>query len=116
MIDFINYNGEEYEKEYMCVNHFIVHSNQYNNVNQLYFSLQKWPILCYVNLISRLPWWFSSEESTCNAGDMGLTLGSGRSPGEGNGNPLQYSCLGNPMDRGACWATLHEVTKESDTT
>ena len=61
MIDFINYNGEEYEKEYMCVNHFIVHSNQYNNVNQLYFSLQKWPILCYVNLISRLPWWFSSE-------------------------------------------------------
>ena len=43
--------------------------------------------------------------------DMGLILGSGRSPGEGNGNPLQYSCLENPMDRGAWRATVHEVTK-----
>ena len=51
-----------------------------------------------------------------NAGDMGLIPGSGRSPGEGNGNPLQYSCLENPMDRGAWWATVHGVTKESDTT
>ena len=42
--------------------------------------------------------------------------GSGRSPGEGNGNPLQYSCLGNPMERGAWWATVHGLTKESDTT
>ena len=50
------------------------------------------------------------------AGDMGLIPGSGRSPGEGNNNPLQYSCLGNPMDRGARWATVHGVTKESDTT
>jgi len=41
------------------------------------------------------------EESACNAGDTGLIPGSRRSPGEGNGNPLQYSCLGNPMDRGA---------------
>ena len=46
-----------------------------------------------------------------NAGDMGLIPGSGRSPGEGNGNPLQYSCLENLMDRGAWWATVHEVTK-----
>ena len=44
-------------------------------------------------------------------GDPGLIPGSGRSPGEGNGNPLQYSCLGNPMDRGAWWATVHGVTK-----
>ena len=44
------------------------------------------------------------------------SLGLGRSPREGNGNPLQYSCLGNPMDRGAWWATVHEVTKESDMT
>ena len=45
-----------------------------------------------------------------NAGGMGSIPGSGRSPGGGNGNPLQYSCLGNPMDRGAWWATAHGVT------
>ena len=47
-----------------------------------------------------------------NAGDVGLTLGLGRSPGERNGNPLQYSCLGNPMDRGAWQATVPGVIKE----
>ena len=51
-----------------------------------------------------------------NARDMGLILGSGRSPGEGNGHTLQYSCLGNPMDRGAWRATAPGVAKESDTT
>ena len=51
-----------------------------------------------------------------NAGDMSLIPGSGRSPGEGNGNPPQYSCLRNPMDRGAWGATVHEVAKELDTT
>ena len=50
-----------------------------------------------------------------NAGDMGSTPGSGRSPGEGNGHPLQHSCLGNPMDGGAWWAIIHGVTKELDT-
>ena len=50
-----------------------------------------------------------------SAGDIGLIPGLGRSPGEGNGYPLRYSCLGNPMDRGACWATVQGVTKESDT-
>ena len=45
-----------------------------------------------------------------------LIPGSGRSPGEGNGNPLQYSCLGNPMDRGAWWPTVHGVTKELEMT
>ena len=49
--------------------------------------------------------------SACNAGDLGLIPGSGRSPGEGNGNPLQYSCLENPMDGGAWWATVHGVAK-----
>ena len=48
---------------------------------------------------------------TANAGDMGSILGSGRSPREGNGNPLQYSCLGNPMDRGARWATVQVVSR-----
>ena len=47
----------------------------------------------------------------CNAEDLGLTPESGRSPGEGNGNPLQYSCLENPMDGGAWWDTVHRVTK-----
>ena len=54
-----------------------------------------------------------------NAGDTGdaaLIPGSGRSPGEGNGNPLQYSCLEDPMDRGAWWATVYGVTKGMDTT
>ena len=50
-----------------------------------------------------------------SAGDVGLITGSGRSPGGGNDNPLQYSCLGNPIDRGAWQATVHGVT-ESDTT
>ena len=50
-----------------------------------------------------------------NAGDLGLISGLGRSPGEGRGNPLQYSCLGNPMNRGAQWAIVHGVAKESDT-
>ena len=49
--------------------------------------------------------------SARNAGDLGLIPGSGRSPGEGNGNPLQYSCLKNPMDGGAWWATVHGVGK-----
>ena len=51
------------------------------------------------------------KESACNAGDPGSIPGSGRSPGGGNGNPLQYSCLGNPMDRGAWHATVQGVAK-----
>ena len=55
------------------------------------------------------------KESACSAGDPSLIPGLGRSPGEGNGNPLQYSCLENPMDRGAWRATVHGVA-ESDAT
>ena len=54
-----------------------------------------------------------AKNSPANAGDMGL---SGRSPGKGDDNSLQYSCLGNLMDREACWATLHGVTSELDMT
>ena len=50
-----------------------------------------------------------SKESACNAGDPGLVPGSGKSPGEGNGNPLQYSCLENPRDEGAWWAAVYAV-------
>ena len=51
------------------------------------------------------------KASAYNAGDPGSILGLGRSPREGNGNPLQYYCLENPMDRGAWWATVHGVAK-----
>ena len=51
-----------------------------------------------------------------NAGNASSTPESGRSPTEGNGNPLQYSCLGNSLDSGAWWTTVHGVSKESDTT
>ena len=51
------------------------------------------------------------KESTCNVGDLGLIPGLGRSPGGGHGNPLQYSSLENPHDRGAWWATVHGVAK-----
>ena len=51
------------------------------------------------------------KASAYNAGDQGSIPGSGRSPGEGNGNPLQYSCLQNSMDRGAWWAKVHGVSK-----
>ena len=51
-----------------------------------------------------------------DTGDTGSIPETGRSPGAGNGNPLQYSCLENPVDRGGWWATVHGVAKESDTT
>ena len=65
-------------------------------------------------LASGLPWRPDSKESAYGAGDPGSVAGSGRSPGEGHGYPLQYSCLENPMDRGAWWATVHGGHKESD--
>ena len=68
----------------------------------------------------RFGWGFPSDsdstESACNVGNLGSIPGSGRSPGEENGNPLQYSWLGNPMDRGAWWVTVNGGHKELDTT
>ena len=60
-------------------------------------------------------WWLNVKNLHAKAGYSGLIPGLGSSPGEGNGNPPQYSCLGNPMNRGAWRATVHEVA-ESDTT
>ena len=57
------------------------------------------------------PGGLEDKASACNAGDTGSIPGLGRSPGEGNGNPLQYSCLENPMERGAWRAIVHGVTK-----
>ena len=59
----------------------------------------------------RLPWWFKGKESAAMQETPGLIPRSGRSPGEGNGYPLQYSCLENSMDRRAWWAIVHGVTK-----
>ena len=58
-----------------------------------------------------LPRWLSGKNLPADVGDTGLIPGLGRSPGEGNGNPFQYSCLGNPSDRGTWWATVHGVTR-----
>ena len=75
------------------------------------------------NFIIRFTTWYSGfprgsggKVSACNAGDLGSIPGSGRSPGEGNGNLLQYSCLENSMDCGLWQASVHRVTKESDMT
>ena len=57
------------------------------------------------------PRWLSGKESACQAEDAGSIPGSGRSSGERKGNPLQYSCLGNPMDRGAWWAIVPGITR-----
>ena len=72
--------------------------------------LSEW-ILKNSTLILGFPAASDGKVSPCNVRDQGSIPGSGRSPGEGNGNPLQYSCLENPMHRGAWWATGHRVTK-----
>ena len=63
-----------------------------------------------------LPWWISGKESAFDTEDVGLIPGLGRSPGEGNGNPILYCCLGNPMDRGAWRAIVHGAAEELDLT
>ena len=64
-----------------------------------------------VNVKIGLLWWLSGKESACHTRDLGLISGSGRSPGEGNGTPLQYSCLENPMDGRAWKAAVHGVAE-----
>ena len=81
-------------------------------MNIFYIILKK--SLCYYLGDNGIPWWLRGKESACNAGDMGFISGSERSPGEENGNPLQYSCLENSMDRGGWWAIVHRVAKEAD--
>ena len=71
-------------------------------------------IYLFVTHIYWIPWWLRGKEFVCNAGDMDSIPQLGRFSGEGNGNPSQYSCLGNSMDTGAWQATIHGVIKESD--
>ena len=75
---------------------------------------KKHPLQKVVVIITGHPGGSDGKESAYNAGDVDLIPEPGRSPGEGNGNLVQYSCLGNPMDRGSWWATVHGVSKESD--
>ena len=84
------------------------------------FYLSSWKIYFLQRRTLSTPQGFPGDSGVKNlpasAGGAGLIPGSGRCPGEGNGNPFQYSCLGNPMDREAWRATAHEVAKQSDTT
>ena len=68
-------------------------------------------VIIVIIIIAGLRWWLSGKESSCNVGDSGSIPGSGRSPRGGLGNPLQYSCLENPVDRGAWWTIVHGITK-----
>ena len=68
-------------------------------------------VCLFVYVYMGLPQWLSGKESTCHAGDGGSIPGSGRSPGGGYGNPLQYSCLENLMDRGTWQAIVHSISK-----
>ena len=68
-------------------------------------------VYIYIYIYDRLPWWLSGKESACHCKRHRLIPGSGRSLAEGNGNPLQYSCLENPTNREAWCATVHGVAK-----
>ena len=72
---------------------------------------QNLDVVCFRSNDLDFPGDSHGKESACNAGDVGFIAGLGRSPGEGNGKPLQYSCLENPIDREAWWATVHRVVK-----
>ena len=77
----------------------------------LYSKVVQFYIYMYFYIYKGFPGSSAGKEFTCNAGDLGSIPGLGRSPGKGNGNPLQYSCLENPMDRGAWQSTVQGVAK-----
>ena len=92
------------------LNYYYFFPDEFSGVLNPYIcrkSVFLWSLYCKLGV----PWWFSGKESTCQAVNAGSIPGSGRSPREGHGNPLQYSCLGNPMDRGAWWAALHGIAR-----
>ena len=110
----------------LCIDKYVYHFANticLNFITKFYKTLSIIPIkftnkdvwYCQMRgMILGLLWWLSSKESPVNAGDTSSIPGSGRSPGEINGNLLQYTCLENPLDRGAWWATVHGDTKELD--
>ena len=89
--------------------HLTIHIEQ-SQVNMWFLKILYKKFLFSSVLMTGLLWWLS-KEAACNAGDLGSIHGLGRSAGRGHGNPLQYSCLENPKDRGVWWATVHGVTK-----
>ena len=90
---------------------FFPHRQKSKVLNQIvYLDCCLWLSMLCIGV----PWWLSGKELACSAevaGDTGSIPGLGSSPGVGHGNPLQYSCLENPMDKGAWWATVHRVAK-----
>ena len=98
----------EPEKRVVCM-YELIHS-LHSALQQILSQIQYVADIVYISF----PDGSASKEFACNTGDIGY-LGSipesGRSPGQGNGNPFQYFCLDNPMDRGAWWATVHGVTR-----
>ena len=101
---------------YVCMAHLIKEKN--NATKKILMVLdENWLLLLsHHKQGTGFPDGSAGKDSACNAGGLGLIPGLGRSSGEGNGYLLQYSCLGNPMDREAWWATVHRVINESDTT
>ena len=92
--------------------HTHTHTLQYISTSVFLFLLfLRYIISLYVCSILGNRWDSVGLESACSAGDLGLIPGSGRSPGKGNGNPLQYSCLENSMNRGAWQVMVHGITK-----
>ena len=83
-------------------------------LNLIYFT-KIYPMLVKINKVRGFPGGLGGKESACNAGDPGLIPELGRSSGEGNGNPLQYSCLKNPMDRGAWQSAAHGIAESNMT-
>ena len=93
---------------FLFVGYFLEHPDSIVIKIYLFFVFHSFPYpMCFMGF----PGGSDGKESACNAGDLGLIPGLGRSPGEGNGYPLQYSCLENSTDRGAWQATVHGVTK-----
>ena len=82
----------------------------------MFWSIKTQVFIYSTRQVGGFPGGSAVKNPPANAGDSGFIPGSGRSPGEENGNPLQYSCLGNAMDRGAWWATVHGVAKQTGTT
>ena len=99
--------------EVKCVTQVLEGKTFFSTMTPFLHSSSLWAVFQPVTILTLwdFPGGSDGKESACNAGDLGSISGSGRSPGEGNGYPLHYSCLENSMDRGAWRATVYEITK-----